>query len=147
LEQDINWLKTLLFGSKEECLLSDDVLISIAISYPAVLVAIADNYIDKEEKLFIASISKSLMDRKIDNDEGQLSYLEIYASFAKLLQINETDSETLINIIAKHCAIDNELGNLIVNAMYGVAEASNGVSAEESVVIEGLKKKLGIKVN
>ena len=147
MKEDLDWLKKVLFGSKEECLLNDDVLISIAISYPAILVAIADDYIDKEEKLFIASISKSLMDREIDNEEDQLSYLEIYASFAKLLQIKEADGETLINIIAKHCAIDEELGKLILNAMYGVAEASNGVSTKETDVIEGLKKKLGIIVN
>ena len=147
MKEELSWFKSKLYSSDEECLFDTDELISIALTYPSVLVACADGLFDADERTYLASIARAL-----GEDEGadvfeEIKYLERYSSLIKLAKLKEGDKSRLLDILAGHCAHDAVIGELILNSMYGIAEASEGISEVEQECIKSIKKQLGIGLN
>ena len=144
---EIKFFKTILFNNDIECLFNNDELISIALSYPSLLVATCDGVFDKNEKIFMATVARELGDKEINNDDDELKYLERYACFVKLLELDVKTKDKILDILSEFCSQDPSLGIAIYNSMIGIAETSSGISTEEHKTINHLKLKLGISIN
>lgn len=147
MEQHVSWFRSLLYTSDQECLFDGDELVSMALTYPPILVACADGTIDKQERVVLATMARALGDDDGDEQIEELKYLERYANFMKLVAINDIDKTRLLELLGSYCDEDPEVGTLILNSVYDIAEASNGISREEQNVIDEIKLKLGIAVN
>jgi len=147
MEQDVSWFKSLLYASDEECLFDTDELVSMALTYPPILVACADGIMDNEERVVLATMARALGESDGDELTEELKYLERYASFVKLATINDADKSRLLELLGAHCSKDPEVSTLILNSIYNIAEASNGISSEEQNVIDEIKLKLNIAIN
>ena len=147
MEQDVSWFKSLRYAADEECLFDTDELVSMALTYPPILVACADGTIDKQERVVLATMARALGEDDGDELTEELKYLERYSSFIKLATINDIDKTRLLELLGAYCAEDPEVSTLILNSIYNIAEASNGISRAERNVIDKIKLKLGIAVN
>ena len=142
---DFNKFKEILFGKKNSIPLTDNDLISVLLTFPSCLVAAADNEIDTDERLYLMNISESLGDKDVSNsNKARLKSAERYRAFMWLLNEREKYEEFIFSCIKKYLDIHPETKNNIKDMMWGMAEASDGVSEEEKQEIERIIKKLEI---
>lgn len=147
MQSEIEWLKTTLFNNNEECILETDDLISIALSFPAVLVAMSDGNLDLAEKRYLANIAKQLGDEVTEKNDSDVFAFERYFGLKSLLNLEKHQQSKLLDLLATFCKHDSELSYLIWNSMSGVAEASEGVSKSEAQTMQMLREKLKLKLN
>lgn len=146
MDQDIDFVCQLLFKNSSERALSDEDLMSLALSYPSILIANADGVIDKKERTFFASMARSLSSESAE-DERDLCFAEIYHCMLRLADLTDADKSALLGILKKHAANDNELKALLVEQMHGAAEASDGVSESELAEMSNIASTLGLTLN
>ena len=146
MDQDIDFVCQLLFKNSSERALSDEDLMSLALSYPSILIANADAVIDKKERTFFASMARSLSSESAE-DERDLCFAEIYHCMLRLADLTDADKSALLGILKKHAANDNELKALLVEQMHGAAEASDGVSESELAEMSNIASTLGLTLN
>ena len=146
MDQDIDFVCQLLFKNSSERALSDEDLMSLALSYPSILIANADGVIDKKERTFFASMARSLSSESAE-DERDLCFAEIYHCMLRLADLTDADKSALLGILKKHAANDNELKALLVEQMHGAAEASDGVSKSELAEMSNIASTLGLTLN
>ena len=77
MDKDIEYICGLLFKNSAEKSLSDEDLMSLALSFPSILIANADGVIDKKERMFFASMAKSLSSDAPET-ERDLCFAELY---------------------------------------------------------------------
>lgn len=146
IQTSISTVRTILYGNTTNVPLSDEDLISVIISYPAVLVAAADGVVDETERLFLLSVSEALGDGDASlSDKARLEAAERYRAFMLLLALGDKIEKTIINLIRPFCIADENLKMQISASMWGVAEASEGVSEVEALKIHQLSESLGIE--
>ena len=146
MDQDIDFVCQLLFKNSSERALSDEDLMSLALSYPSILIANADGVIDKKERTFFASMARSLSSESAEG-ERDLCFAEIYHCMLRLAGLSDDDKSALLGILKKHAANDNELKALLVEQMHGAAEASDGVSKSELAEMSNIASTLGLTLN
>ena len=146
MENDIEFICGLLFKHSSEKSLSDEDLLSLALSFPSILIASADGVIDKRERMFFASMAKSLSS-DAPEAERDLCFAELYHCMLNLADLDESAKLELLAILGKYARDDQELKNLLVEQMHGAAEASDGVSDSELAVMSSIASILGHTLN
>ena len=146
MDKDIEFICGLLFKNSAEKSLSDEDLMSLALSFPSILIANADGVIDKKERMFFASMAKSLSSDAPET-ERDLCFAELYHCMLNLADLDESEKSELLAILGKHARDDQELKSLLVEQMHGAAEASDGVSDSELAAMSSIASTVGLNLN
>jgi hypothetical protein len=108
-------------------------IVSVILTFPAALVAAADGIVDETERLFLMNLCEELGDG--DASESPLERLkaaERYRIFMQLLFLDTEKQSSILELVNEFCRYNPDSLNQIKESMLGIANASNGVSAEET---------------
>jgi len=141
----LNTIRTALYGENNLVPLDDKDLASVLLTFPAALVAAADEEVDETERLFLLKISEELG----DDDSGtshkaRLESAERYRAFMWLLNEQESFEKIIFDGIKILVQENNDIGEKITNMLWGIAESSEDVSEAEVKEISRITEALGI---
>ena len=141
----LNTIRTALYGENNLVPLDDKDLASVLLTFPAALVAAADEEVDETERLFLLKISEELGDDDAGTfHKARLESAERYRAFMWLLNEQESYEEIIFDGIKLLIEENSETGEHIKNMLWGMAEASEGVSELEKNEISRISEALGI---
>ncbi len=148
LGQKLKKIEEALYGSGNPVPLEKKDLISVLLTFPACLVAAADGVVDVDERLYLMNISESLGEEDNSNsNKARLNTAERYRAFMWFLN-NKTSSEDMIfSLIREYIGEIQILQQQLSEMMWGMAEASDGVSESEKTEIKRISDELGITKN
>ena len=139
-------MKNILHGERGGVFLDNDELASVLLTYPACLIAAADGNVDEAERLFLLNISEELGEVDVSKShEARLKSAERFRAFMWLLNERKKYDHKILNGIALFLKDNPESKVHIKNMMWGMAEASQGVSAVEKNEIARISKILSIE--
>ena len=143
--EKLNGIRTALYGEKNEVPLDDENLISVLLTFPAAMVAAIDGKVDETERLFLLNISEELgVDDPATSHKARLEAAERYRAFMWLLNEQESYEEIIFDGIKLLIEENSETGEHIKNMLWGMADASEGVSESEHNEISRITETLGI---
>ena len=141
----LNTIRTALYGERNEVPLDDENLISVILTFPAAMVAAIDGKVDETERLFLLNISEELgSDDPGTSHQARLEAAERYRAFMWLLCEKDTYEKDIFDGIKFLIEDNSETGEHIKNMLWGMAEASEGVSESEKNEISRISEALGI---
>ncbi len=128
------------------CVLNENVFVAAISLFPAILVANADEEIDKEEKEYLAVLADSYAfhtDGLSDDEKEKLS--DSLFNFINYLSANnQLWEETFLKALKSLIKKDTETKNGIALIMDHIARISNSINIDEQRKINWLKKELAI---
>ena len=143
--ETLNKIRTALYGENTLVPLDDENLISVILTYPAAKVAAIDGKVDETERLFLLNISEELgVEDPGTSHKARLEAAERYRAFMWLLNEQESYEEIIFDGIKLLIEANNETGEHIKNMLWGMADASEGVSESEQQEITRITEALGI---
>ncbi len=143
--EKLNKIRTALYGEKTLVPLDDENLISVILTFPAAMVAAIDGKVDETERLFLLNISEELgIEDPGTSHKARLEAAERYRAFMWLLNEQESYEEIIFDGIKLLIEANSETGEHIKNMLWGMAEASEGVSESEQQEISRITEALGI---
>ena len=138
-------IRTMLYGETNQVPLGDDELISVLLTYPACLVAAADGIIDVAERLFLLNVAEELGDGDVDQSpDRRLRSAERYRAFMWLLNEKDKCDALILDSIKEFLKVNEETVAHIKEMVWGMADASDGVSQEEKDEISRIYTALEI---
>ena len=141
----LNTIRTALYGERNEVPLDDENLISVILTFPAAMVAAIDGKVDETERLFLLNISEELgSDDPGTSHQARLEAAERYRAFMWLLCEKDTYEKDIFDGIKFLIQENQQTGEHIKNMLWGMAEASEGVSELEKNEISRISEALGI---
>ncbi len=141
----LNTIRTALYGERNEVPLDDENLISVILTFPAAMVAAIDGKVDETERLFLLNISEELgVEDPGTSHKARLEAAERYRAFMWLLNEQESYEKIIFDGIKILIEDNSETGEHIKNMLWGMAEASEGVSELEKNEISRISEALGI---
>jgi len=146
-KNNLELVKDMLYGNKNQVPLSENELISVCLTYPAALVAAADGNVDEAERLYLLNISESLDDEVEEigkNPSSRLAAAERYRAFMWLLNNKYMADSLILEGIKEFIEINQATGNQIKEMMWSMAGVSDGVSKEEEAEITRICVALNI---
>ena len=143
--EKLNRIRTALYGEKTLVPLDDENLISVILTFPAAMVAAIDGKVDETERLFLLNISEELgVDDPGTSHKARLEAAERYRAFMWLLNEQESYEKIIFDGIKLLIEENSQTGEHIKNMLWGMAEASEGVSESEQKEISRITEALGI---
>jgi len=143
--EKLNIIRTALYGEKTLVPLDDENLISVILTFPAAMVAAIDGKVDETERLFLLNISEELgVEDPGTSHKARLEAAERYRAFMWLLNEQESYEEIIFDGIKLLIEANSETGEHIKNTLWGMADASEGVSESEQQEISRITEALGI---
>jgi len=143
--EKLNNIRTALYGERNDVPLDDENLISVILTFPAAMVAAIDGKVDETERLFLLNISEELgVDDPGTSHKARLEAAERYRAFMWLLNEQENYEKVILDGIKMLIEDNSETGEHINNMLWGIAEASEGVSEIEKNEILRISEALGI---
>ena len=143
--EQLNIIRTALYGEKTLVPLDDENLISVILTFPAAMVAAIDGKVDETERLFLLNISEELgVEDPGTSHKARLEAAERYRAFMWLLNEQESYEEIIFDGIKLLIEANTETGEHIKNMLWGMADASEGVSESEQQEISRITEALGI---
>jgi uncharacterized tellurite resistance protein B-like protein len=134
-----------LYGEENDVPLNDKDLLSVLLTFPAAMVAVADEEVDETERMFLLKISEQLGDDDAGTSHrARLESAERYRAFMWLLNEQKRFEEPILNGIKILIQENPDVGEKITNMLWGVAESSDGVSESEQKEISRITEALGI---
>jgi len=124
------------YQSKRNTCLDENQFSSLLMMYPSVLVAVSDGVFDALEKQNLAESVKEASDGNI------LIACEMYSELSYLVSADDKLKRETLSCIKDEIANNEEVKSMILELMMSIAEASDGISKEESEKIEELKSQL-----
>ena len=141
----LNKIRTALYGESNLVPLDDENLISVILTFPAAMVAAIDGNVDETERLFLLSISENLgSDDPGTSHTARLEAAERYRAFMWLLCEKDTYEKDIFDGIKFLINENQQTGDHIKSMLWGMAEASEGVSESENKEILRITEALGI---
>ena len=138
-------IKDLLYGEGNEVPLDDEELMSVLMTYPACLVAAADGVVDETERLFLLNVSEELGDSDVsESPEQRLRSAERYRAFMWLLNEKDKTDQIILDGLANFLEINPDATDQIKAMLWGMAEASDGISEQEKREISRIFSALNI---
>ena len=143
--EKLNKIRTALYGERNDVPLDDENLISVILTFPAAMVAAIDGKVDETERLFLLNISEELgVEDPGTSHKARLEAAERYRAFMWLLNEQESYEEIIFDGIKLLIEANTETGEHIKNMLWGMADASEGVSESEQQEISRITEALGI---
>ena len=143
--ENFSKIRNLLYGAGRDVPLSDNDLLSVLLTYPACLVAGADGVVDEAERLFLLNVSEELGDGDVsESPERRLAFSERYRAFMWLLNEKETCDQMILEGLKDFLESNTETAEQIKEMVWGMAEASAGVSEAEKIEIDRICAALDI---
>jgi hypothetical protein len=129
----LNKIRTALYGESNLVPLDDENLISVILTFPAAMVAAIDGNVDETERLFLLNISENLgSDDPGTSHTARLEAAERYRAFMWLLCEKDTYEKDIFDGIKFLINENQQTGDHIKSMLWGLAEASEGVSESEN---------------
>ena len=146
--EKLNGIRTALYGEKNEVPLDDENLISVLLTFPAAMVAAIDGKVDETERLFLLNISEELgVEDPGTSHKARLEAAERYRAFMWLLNEQESYEKIIFDGIKILIEDNAETGEHIKNMLWGMAEASEGVSELEKNEISRISEALDLDIS
>ena len=144
-EESFLKIKDILYGVGQDVPLSDNELMSVLLTYPACLVAAADGVVDTAERLFLLNVSEELGDGNVgDSPELRMRSAERYRAFMWLLNEKDKCDQIILDGLKDFLKSNKESSKQIKAMIWGMAEASEGISEVEKVEISRICTALDI---
>ena len=144
-EENFKKVRNILYGVGQDVPLDDNDLISVLLTYPACLVAAADGVVDEAERLFLLNVSEALGDGDVsDSPIGRVKSAERYRAFMWLLNEKDTCDQIILDGLNDFLKSNPETADQIKEMIWGMGEASDGVSEEEKAEIGRICAAVGI---
>ena len=144
-EENFSEIRNILYGVGRDVPIDDNDLLSVLLTYPACLVAAADGVIDETERLFLLNVSEELGDGDVsDSPVRRVKSAERYRAFMWLLNEKDTNDQMILDGLKDFLKSNPEASDQIKEMVWGMADASDGISEEEKVEISRICAALDI---
>jgi uncharacterized tellurite resistance protein B-like protein len=127
------------------CIISPYEFASIIATFPAILVAVCDGTVDKDEKRFLLEISYQMTPEDVPESEMNLFAAEIYGILIYILSKIPEVKDTYLSILKADLSLEPSGKVLISEMLDGIASCSNSISQIEKDTIQEIKKILDIQ--
>ena len=130
-------IRQLIYQGDRDANLDTTDLVSVILTFPAALVAAADGIVDETERLFLMNLCEELGDGDASKSPlERLKAAERYRVFMQLLILDIEIQNSILELVNEFCRYNPESLNQIKDSMLGIANASEGVSEEETKEID-----------
>ena len=144
-EENFSEIRNILYGVGRDVPIDDNDLLSVLLTYPACLVAAADGVIDETERLFLLNVSEELGGGDVsDSPVRRVKSAERYRAFMWLLNEKDTCDQMILDGLKDFLKSNPEASDQIKEMVWGMADASDGISEEEKVEISRICAALDI---